>query len=270
MHNKSIIIIGGGRQFIKLMKAYREISNVYFHHEYDCDLNALSGDVLISVGMRKKINVKSLQFNEVFNIHPAPLPKYRGMHSVVWSILNDDFVFGVTLHEVDRNLDTGPIIFQEIVCKPEATSFEVNEALDLTLLQKFPNWVDCIQRGAFSRQAQIEEEALHVRSRTLDDCYYDLAALTVRDFELTQLALVEPYPLATYSWRLGNYRFNILDYFLYKISYVERPGTLIVTHNDGAIIKLKDGAIKLKKIRGVIDQKVFTGDTIGGMIKNHG
>lgn len=54
----------------------------------------------------------------VLNAHPGLLPKYRGVDVVPWAILNDDPV-GVTVHRVDRGIDTGaPIRLQEIELQP--------------------------------------------------------------------------------------------------------------------------------------------------------
>jgi len=47
---------------------------------------------------------------DVINLHPAPLPYYRGCNSYAHAIMNGDSHYGVTLHYVDEGIDTGPII----------------------------------------------------------------------------------------------------------------------------------------------------------------
>lgn len=49
------------------------------------------------------------------NIHAALLPRNRGCNPTQWAILNGDFETGVTLHEMDAGVDTGPIIDQRKV-----------------------------------------------------------------------------------------------------------------------------------------------------------
>lgn len=48
------------------------------------------------------------------NIHLGPLPRFRGVNSVYHAIrrarLDNNWIFGVTLHYIDHGLDTGPII----------------------------------------------------------------------------------------------------------------------------------------------------------------
>ena len=44
------------------------------------------------------------------NIHGGILPFYRGTFSGVWSIINNEYESGVTLHFMDESIDTGDII----------------------------------------------------------------------------------------------------------------------------------------------------------------
>ena len=48
----------------------------------------------------------------IINIHNAPLPKYRGMAPINWALKNGESEHGVTIHEIDAGIDTGPIIGQ--------------------------------------------------------------------------------------------------------------------------------------------------------------
>jgi methionyl-tRNA formyltransferase len=46
------------------------------------------------------------------NYHTALLPKYRGRQPLFWALLNDEKEIGISIHEMDRELDNGPIIVQ--------------------------------------------------------------------------------------------------------------------------------------------------------------
>jgi len=48
----------------------------------------------------------------LLNLHLGKLPEYRGMRPVNWSLKNGESVAGITLHEVDTGIDTGPIVAQ--------------------------------------------------------------------------------------------------------------------------------------------------------------
>lgn len=48
------------------------------------------------------------------NIHPGPLPKYRGVRPINWALKNGENHHGVTIHRMDEGIDSGPIYGQVI------------------------------------------------------------------------------------------------------------------------------------------------------------
>lgn len=72
-------------------------------------------DVIFCVGGTQLIPKEVLGCTRLgcLNIHPAPLPKYRGRYSTVHAIFNGETETGVTAHWMDEDIDAGPIIFQE-------------------------------------------------------------------------------------------------------------------------------------------------------------
>lgn len=49
----------------------------------------------------------------IVNVHYAPLPKYAGYWPEMWAIWNGESKFAVSMHYVEKGLDTGPIIAQK-------------------------------------------------------------------------------------------------------------------------------------------------------------
>lgn len=49
------------------------------------------------------------------NGHPASLPRYRGPNSVGWALRNGEPELGMTVHRMDADFDTGPILAQGAV-----------------------------------------------------------------------------------------------------------------------------------------------------------
>jgi folate-dependent phosphoribosylglycinamide formyltransferase PurN/RimJ/RimL family protein N-acetyltransferase len=71
-------------------------------------------DLIITFGFRKMIKSDILQKvkRPIINLHMSYLPFNRGAHPNFWAF-HDDTKQGVTIHEIDNNLDTGPIIFRK-------------------------------------------------------------------------------------------------------------------------------------------------------------
>lgn len=61
----------------------------------------------------------------VINIHPSMLPYGRGADPCIWS-LYDDLPLGITIHWMDKGIDTGNILFQLPI---EAEATETGESL---------------------------------------------------------------------------------------------------------------------------------------------
>lgn len=74
---------------------------------YDC------ADVFISLEFDKIIKPEKFSKARAYNIHFSLLPKYKGMYTSIWPILNYEKESGVTLHEIDAGIDTGPIVAQK-------------------------------------------------------------------------------------------------------------------------------------------------------------
>tara|TARA_B100000963_G_scaffold361702_1_gene398804 strand:+ start:3510 stop:4676 length:1167 start_codon:yes stop_codon:yes gene_type:complete len=49
---------------------------------------------------------------QAYNIHFSLLPKYKGMYTSLWPILNGEAFSGVSLHKIDQGIDTGDLIDQ--------------------------------------------------------------------------------------------------------------------------------------------------------------
>ena len=65
---------------------------------------------LFSLEYEKILDIKKFKSNNLFNFHFSLLPKYRGCHTNFYQILKGEKKTGVTLHIIDKGIDTGNII----------------------------------------------------------------------------------------------------------------------------------------------------------------
>ena len=82
-------------------------------------INSCSADLILLAGYMKKISHAFIDHfkNRIMNIHPSLLPRYGGkgcygikVHEMVYK--NNDSETGATVHFVDYNYDSGPILLQ--------------------------------------------------------------------------------------------------------------------------------------------------------------
>ena len=76
--------------------------------EYETDPDRC--DVFISVMYAHLVSEQFIEKRRCYNFHPGILPQYRGSGAFSWAILNGEKTCGITLHELDVNIDSGPII----------------------------------------------------------------------------------------------------------------------------------------------------------------
>lgn len=67
------------------------------------------------------------------NTHVGITPLYRGVHGGYWALVNKDYDnCGVTVHLVDEGIDTGGVIFQDIIEITDSDDFNTYPYLQIT------------------------------------------------------------------------------------------------------------------------------------------
>ncbi|MBK9293981.1 MAG: phosphoribosylglycinamide formyltransferase [Oligoflexia bacterium] len=64
---------------------------------------------------------------EVINIHPSLLPKHKGLHAFEKAVEAGDGEFGVSIHHVVAEVDSGKIILQKKFKKPNKLLLHITE-----------------------------------------------------------------------------------------------------------------------------------------------
>jgi len=98
-------------------------------------LNIKDLDILISVQFHKILKQWHIDIAKqiAVNLHMAPLPEYRGCNQFSFAILNNESIFGTTLHKLEAEIDSGPIIAEKRFAIPK--NCFVNELYDLTFIK---------------------------------------------------------------------------------------------------------------------------------------
>lgn len=136
----------------------------------------------------KKQTLEIPQFG-FLNVHYSLLPKYRGASPVQYAILNGEHETGVTIMNMDEDLDHGPIISQRIVSiSPDDTTGSLLEKLTsaaIPLLESIITTYETHQPPTFT---QDHAHATYTRRLTKQDGYIEFGTLVkaVHQKPLTQ------------------------------------------------------------------------------------
>jgi methionyl-tRNA formyltransferase len=80
-------------------------------------LRSLEPDLMITVGAPLlKPHIFTVPTHGTINVHFGIAPYYRGEETVFWPLYHgDEHQIGVTVHQIDRGIDTGPLLAQGFV-----------------------------------------------------------------------------------------------------------------------------------------------------------
>jgi methionyl-tRNA formyltransferase len=137
----------------------------------------------------------------VVNLHPSLLPLGRGADPVAWAIM-ERVKQGVTIHVVEKTLDTGPIILQtEIPSNFGMSSGQIYKLATQELLNLFKEfytlWPEIIpfrgQVGRHTYHAASELESLRneflTSSQSAEDIFRTVQALSFNDGRALRIRL---------------------------------------------------------------------------------
>jgi len=121
-----------------------EVSSVNAGETIDL-LQKIKPDVVVVNGTRiiseEVLDVVGARF---INTHTGITPKYRGVHGGYWALTQDDAQnCGVTVHLVDKGIDTGGILYQATIEVSKEDSF--NTYPYLQVLEAVPLMVQAIE-----------------------------------------------------------------------------------------------------------------------------
>jgi Formyl transferase len=182
--NGTVLFAGYGRNRTGLHAEIEATGRRVVHVENP--IGDLSGfDSVISFGYRHILSPALLATarRPVVNLHISYLPYNRGAHPAVWALL-EKTPLGVTVHEIDRGIDTGPIIVQQrVVLESLDLSFNAVRSLLISKIEAlFLRHMPDILDGTYSATPQSGRGTFH----NVRDLPTDLASLDINAGEYTQ------------------------------------------------------------------------------------
>lgn len=121
-------------------------------------------DLVISIYLNQFIRRDLIHLPPLgcLNIHPALLPRNRGLFPYFWAIANGDRETGVTLHWVDEKFDTGDILLQEIFpIQPDDTITSLAYKSAQVGAEMLVRGADLVEAGDPPRIRQDNEQATY-------------------------------------------------------------------------------------------------------------
>lgn len=214
----------------------------------------------------------SMSFNQIFkeeminlpkyktiNCHAGKLPFYRGRNILNWALINDEKEFGITVHFMDKGIDTGDIILQDV--------YPITDEDDYgTLLEKA--YVECaeilyraiknIQIGDVKtiKQDSIDKVGLYCGQRFPGDEFINWEWESRRIFNFVR-ALTRPGVGASSYLNEKLIKIYKVEMIEGAHSYINTPGQILMKEKD--VLYVKTGDTMLRIIDYEYDGKIMVG-----------
>lgn len=121
-------------------------------------LKSLEADLQVVVAFRMLPEVVwSMPPKGTFNLHSSLLPQYRGAAPINWAVINGETETGVTTFFIEKDIDTGKIIFQDREpIFPEDDAGSLYERLMQKGARLVLKTVKAIENGSYPQEPQDE------------------------------------------------------------------------------------------------------------------
>lgn len=162
-----------------------------------------------------KKEVLDLFHGQIYNVHGALLPGYRGANVLNWVLINGENKTGVTIHAMVPELDAGAIATQREVEIDECdTAVALQKKLNIVVVELLHAFLSEFLTGSIDLVEQDKEKVTIVRRRKPEDGFFSWNQDARTIYNLIR-ALVAPWPGA---WYIKDGKKYVIDYF---ISYDE-------------------------------------------------
>jgi len=219
----------------------------------------VDAELYICAGYKPIIPMDFLLSRRLINVHYSLLPKYRGMHSTVWAILNGESELGLTVHEINEGIDDGPIIDQYVISYHDQNSCEIMEMCNDYISKNLALIVSNYLNGKIKPVKQDFSHASWVCKRNYEDCLVDFdwnIAFLRRFFK----ALVAPYPLPRIKYKNTDYELLHVD--LIEQDYYMTNGRVVNIDINGVWIKVNDGFLVIRELLDIDSGRKLNPSTI--------
>jgi methionyl-tRNA formyltransferase len=208
-------------------------------------LTELKADIFIVVSYGKILpeEIINLPRLKTLNIHFSALPKYRGASPIQFALLNGDKTTATTIFILEPELDTGPIIAQEVTTIEDddtmaTLSPRMSEQSAELLLKTLPDY----KAGKIIPQAQNHAQASYTKIFSKKDGLINWSRPANQIYN--QWRAFTPWPGIWTKWQGKNLK--ILQCTPTSVSQQAEPG--IVLHG-GAVVCGEQTILQINKLQ---------------------
>lgn len=212
-------------------------------------LRALEPDIMIVVayGLILPQSILDIPKYGCWNVHASLLPRWRGAAPIQRAIEAGDTESGVCLMQMEKGLDTGPVLLsQSLTIGEHETGGHLHDRLSELGAQVLADGLGLLRVGVVPVATPQPEDGV-VYAHKLDkheaklDWSQPAAALA------NKVRAFNPWPVA--EAQLSGERVRIHGAVAMAVAHDTTPGTVLATSRDGIDIACGDGALRIRSLQ---------------------
>lgn len=247
--------------------------NSFAAQEY---LTRYHADLFVIIAYGQILSQAILDIPKVFalNLHASLLPKYRGAAPINWAIMAGEETTGLTIIQVTRKMDSGPMLIQKKVAIDKGDdSITLEDKLRRLGADLLLEALSEIKNNTYKLTTQDEKKVVFAPKLKKDDGYIDWARPAAEICNLVRGSLPWPGAFTYYKGKLLKiYKVRCLEDFkpqgvfrYTEVAEVMKDEIIVLTGKGAlAIEELQpEGARRLSAKEFIIGHKIKRGDVFG-------
>jgi methionyl-tRNA formyltransferase len=181
--------------------------------------------------------------NGVVGFHPTALPKNRGRHPIIWSLVLGLEETAATFFWMDEGADSGDILSQRpIQISKDDNARSLYNKIKESALSQLDDFLPALIAGKFNKEKQNENQSNIWRKRSASDGEIDWRMSAESIHNLVR-GLTRPYVGAHFIFE--DHEIKVWATVVYEgaVSNNIEPGKVLDISRDGLIVKCGLGAV---------------------------
>jgi methionyl-tRNA formyltransferase len=135
------------------------------------ELKKLKPDVLVSLAANEIFRDRLISVAPlgILNLHTSLLPLNRGLMPSFWCLANGDEETGVTVFQVDRGIDSGPILVQKRLTIDKLSQWELIRITKFMGMEAIVEAIEGLSNGTAKYMPNPDADSTYNRFPTKDD-----------------------------------------------------------------------------------------------------
>ena len=227
----------------------------------DRDLSGLDVLVVIAYGMLLPEEVLKRPRLGCINIHTSLLPRWRGAAPIQRAIEAGDTRTGITIIQMEKGLDTGPVLFQKSCpIAVNETAGSLHDKLATLGSECLLDLLPRLANGEVKATPQDHTMATYARKITKDEARLDWHRQAIQLER--QIRAFNPAPVA--SMVINQQIFRIWESEVQNDESSSVPGTVVAFGRDGLDIQTGKGILRVKMIQAAGRKKMSVQEFLNG------